>query len=161
MPWFPDFVAAVELTRQQTRAAGRADPVARYLSALTAGDTHTLETVWPGDVVVYDPRAGEVRGRKQLRQFVKQSQALLAERHASSEAVASTRVGQRAVVEILARLTHDGEEVPWPVAVVAESSDERSIEFRIYCSQWPVDGRRHVRAPILPSASTRPGGVIG
>ena len=27
MPWFPDFVGAVELARQQTRAAGQADPV--------------------------------------------------------------------------------------------------------------------------------------
>jgi hypothetical protein len=27
MPWFPDFASAVELARQQTRAAGLADPV--------------------------------------------------------------------------------------------------------------------------------------
>ena len=25
MPWFPDFVGAVELARQQTRSAGQAD----------------------------------------------------------------------------------------------------------------------------------------
>lgn len=36
MPWFPDFVSAVELARQQTRAAGRADPVAQYFAALAA-----------------------------------------------------------------------------------------------------------------------------
>ena len=28
MPWFPDFVAAAELARRETRAAGQADPVA-------------------------------------------------------------------------------------------------------------------------------------
>jgi hypothetical protein len=27
MPWFPDFVGAVELAHRQTRAAGQADPV--------------------------------------------------------------------------------------------------------------------------------------
>jgi len=32
MPWFPDFVGAVELARSQTRAAGLADPV-RYAVA--------------------------------------------------------------------------------------------------------------------------------
>ncbi len=58
MPWFPDFIAAVELVRMQTRATARADPVMQYFSALNQGDTAALETVWPGDVVVYNPRAG-------------------------------------------------------------------------------------------------------
>lgn len=34
MPWFPDFASAVELVRQQTRAAGLADPVSQYVQAL-------------------------------------------------------------------------------------------------------------------------------
>jgi hypothetical protein len=29
MPWFPDFISAVEQTRMQTRSAARADPVAQ------------------------------------------------------------------------------------------------------------------------------------
>ena len=41
MPWFPDFVGAVELARQQTRAAGQADPVGQYLTALNEG-SHDL-----------------------------------------------------------------------------------------------------------------------
>jgi hypothetical protein len=57
MPWFPEFTSAVELARRQTRAAGVADPVALYFTALNRGDTHLLETVWPGEVVIYDPRA--------------------------------------------------------------------------------------------------------
>jgi len=48
MPWFPDFISAVELARIQTRAVGQADPVAQYFTALNKGDTHALETVWPG-----------------------------------------------------------------------------------------------------------------
>ena len=39
MPWFPDFANAVELARKQTRAAGLADPVAQYFTALNEGDT--------------------------------------------------------------------------------------------------------------------------
>ena len=72
MPWFPDFVSAVELARRQTRAAGQADPVAQYLTALSQSDAHALESVWPGEVVVHDPRAGEIRGHRQLRRFVLQ-----------------------------------------------------------------------------------------
>ena len=93
MPWFPEFVSAVELARLQTRAARQADPVGQCVDALNKGDTHLLETVWPGEVVVYDPRSGEVRGHWRLRQFVRQSQSWLAERHARVETVACTVAG--------------------------------------------------------------------
>jgi ketosteroid isomerase-like protein len=161
MPWFPDFVSAVELARRQSRAAGQADPVGQYVAALDRGDTHALEDVWPGEVVVHDPRAGEVRGHKQLRQFVRRSQSLLAERHARIETVASTVAGDRAVVELLVHLFSDEWERQWPVAIVAESPDERSAVFRSYLSQWPVAGRRYLRRPVLEAGRTRPGGVVG
>src|SRR6185503_10252089 len=108
MPWFPDFVGAAELVRVQTRASGQADPVGRYLLALNRGDTHALEDVWPGQVVVHDPRAGEVRGHRELRRFVRRSRTKLTERNARVETVASTVVPGRAVVELLAHLVDDG-----------------------------------------------------
>jgi ketosteroid isomerase-like protein len=161
MPWFPDFAAAAELARSQTRAAGQADPVGRYFAALTEGDTHTLETAWPGELVVYDPHAGVVRGHRQLRGFVRRNQAWLAERRARIETVAATCAGRRAVVELVAHLSGDGQEVTWPVAVVAESPDDRSMVFRTYCSQRPLDGQRHVRPPILAAGADGPGDVVG
>ena len=161
MPWFPDFTSAVELARRETRAAGRADPVGQYFTALNEGDAHALEAAWPGEVVIHDPRAGEVRGHHQLREFVGRNKSWLAERHARTETVASTVAGGRAVVELLAHLDHDGQDVAWPLAVVAESPDDRSVVFRTYCSQWPVDGRRHVRPPVLGPGSAHPGDVVG
>jgi hypothetical protein len=161
MPWFPDFANAMQLARAQTRAAGQADPVRQYLTALNNGDTRALETVWPGEVVVFDPRAGEVRGHRELRRFVSRNQSWLGQRHARIETVAATCAGGRAAVELLAHLGEDGREPPWPVAVVAESPDERSMVFRTYCSQWPVDGRRHIRPPILGPGQDRPGDVCG
>jgi ketosteroid isomerase-like protein len=162
MPWFPDFYSAVELVRRQTRAAGLVDPVAQYFDALNTGDTHALEDVWPGEVVIYDPRAGEIRGHRQLRRFVRHNQSWLAERHARIETVASTVVDGRAVVELLAHLTgDDGATLAWPIAVVAESPDDRSVVFRTYCSQWPVDGQRHLRPPILEPGDAHPGDVVG
>jgi len=167
MPWFPEFVSAAALARSLTRRAGQADPVAQYFTALQEGDTHALETVWPGEVVVFDPRGGEIRGHRHLSRFVRDNRSWLAERHARIETVASTRVGQRAVVELLAHLADGaGREAAWPIAVVAESPDERIVEFRTYCSQWPVDGRRHLRPAILEPSQTGPnqigpGDVVG
>ena len=161
MPWFPDFVSAVELARQQTRDQGQADPIGQYLTALSDGDAHVLETAWPGHLVVYDPRAGEISGHRQLRHFIRGNQAWMAEHQARTETVAATRSGDRAVLELLGHLIVDGQQVAWPVAVVAESHDDQSVVFRTYCSQWPVDGRRHLRPPVLPAGSGRPGDVVG
>ena len=161
MPWFPEFASAVELARSQTRAAGVADPVAQYFAALNKGDARLLEDVWPGEVVVYDPRAGEVRGHRQLRRFVSRNLSWLAGLHARTETVACTAAGGRAVVELLAHLDHQGRELAWPVAVVAESPGESSVVFRTYCSQWPVDEQRHLRPPVLEPGPVRPGDVAG
>jgi ketosteroid isomerase-like protein len=161
MPWFPDFVSAVELVRLQSRAAAVADPVMQYFTALNKGETSDLEAPWPVDVLVYDPRAGEVHGHRQLRRFVHQNKSWLAEHDARIDRVATTSASGRAVVELLAHVTSDGGQLAWPVAVVAESRGELSMEFRTYCSQWPVDGRRHVRPPIMAAGHDRPGDVVG
>jgi hypothetical protein len=111
--------------------------------------------------VIYDPRAGEVRGHRQVRRFISHNLSWLAGLHARTEPVASTVAGGRAVVELLAHLDHDGGELTWPLAVVAESPDDLSVVFRTYCSQWPVDERRHVRPPILEPGHAGPGDVVG
>lgn len=161
MPWFPDFVSAGELARQQTRDRGRADPVGQYFSALNDGDAHALETAWPGKVTVYDPKVGEIHGHHALRQFVRDNKSWLASLQARTETVAATRDGGRAVVEILAHLNSGGHELAWPIAVVAESPDDLSVVFRTYCSQWPVDGQRHLRPPVLPPVATALPDVVG
>jgi ketosteroid isomerase-like protein len=161
MPWFPEFSSAVELARVQTREADQADPVRQYFAALNDGDSRELEDVWPGEVVIYDPRAGKIRGHKQLRKFVGSNRSWMAEHHVRTETLAATSADRRAVVELLAHLEHDGQDLVWPVAVVAESPNDRSVVFRTYCSQWPVDGRRHVRPPILEPGRAGLGDVVG
>ena len=76
------------------------------------------------------------------------------------ETIASTSVDRRAVVELLARLDDTGQQNLWPIAVVAESPDDRSVMFRTYCSQMPVDGRHHVRPPIIEPGDEPPEGVV-
>jgi hypothetical protein len=161
MPWFPEFTSAVELARLQTRRAGQADPVGHYVAALNKADASDLETAWPGEVVIYDPRAGEVRGHRHVREFVSRNELWLAGMNRRTQTVASTAADGKAVVELVVHLTQDGREVAWPVAVVAESHDDRSMVFRTYCSQWPLIGRHEIRPPILWSGPTSPGGIVG
>jgi hypothetical protein len=161
MPWFPDFANAAELAREGTREAAHADPAAAYLQALNDGGARDLQTAWPGDVVVLDPRAGEVRGHRRLRQFVSDNHAWFAAHDARVETVARTSAGGRVVLELMAQLNgDDGQPISWPVAVVAESSSEESIVFRTYCSQWPVARRRPVRPAILPPRDEHPSDVV-
>ena len=157
MPWFPEFASAAQLAREEVREDGRGDPVGQFLAAFRAGDPRILEAVWPGEIVIYDPRAGEIRGHRHVREFIRHNLSWLAGLHARAETVAATQSGRRAVVELLARIDHGGRELAWPVAVVAESPDDRSVVFRTYCSQWPVDERRHLRPPVLPP---RPGSEL-
>jgi hypothetical protein len=160
MPWFPEFVSAVELARLQDRAAGQADPVAQYLRALDTGDPRELETAWPGEVVIHDPKAGEIRGHRKLREFVRHNQSWLGGLHLRTETVASTAAGRRAVVELLAHLPGGGPELLWPVAVVAESPDDRSVVFRTYCRPWPITAPHKVRPPILEPGPARLDGIV-
>jgi hypothetical protein len=161
MPWFQEFVSAMEQAREQTREAGLADPAAQYFAALSEGEPRLLETVWPGEVVVLDPRAGEIRNRRKLRHWIGENHAWLASRHARVERLASTYADGRAVLELVAHLSgEDGQEIEWPVAVVAESPDDLSVVFRTYCSQWPVEKQRPVRPAILPPGGAPPGDVI-
>ena len=149
------------MARRDTQDSGRDDPVAQYLQAIEQGDAHRLRTVWPGQVVVNDPLVGEVRGHKELRHFVSRNQSWLSEHHARTETVAATYAGQRAVVELLGSVEQDGQTVSWPIAVVAESPDDRSVVFRTYCSTWPVEGHRHLRPPILDARAHAPDDVVG
>jgi hypothetical protein len=155
MPWFQEFASAAELVRIQTRAEGQANPVGQYVAALNKGDTHVLETAWPGEAVVYDPRYGEIRGHRRVREFVRHSGSWHAERHTRVETVASTVAGNWAVVELLAQLAYDGQETAWPVAIVAESPDDRSVVFRRYFSRRVIE-RTAPLAPCVPRARARP-----
>ncbi len=38
--------------------------------------------------------------------------------------------------------------------------DDRSVVFRTCCSQWPVDGLRHLRPPILEPGDAHPSDVV-
>jgi limonene-1,2-epoxide hydrolase len=159
MPWFPELALAAELARKQNRETGHTDPVGLYLAALNSGTVHDLEEVWPGEIILDDPQAGEIRGHRRLQRFVRDSRSMLASRHARINRHGSLVDGERAVIELTVDLTSDGREISWPVAIVAESPHEWSVIFRSYYR--PLDGSHEARPPILPPGDARPAGVVG
>ena len=66
MPWFPDFVGAVELARLQTRTAGQADPVGQ-----DAGDVEAVVSTFAPDGYFRGPFGPDHthRGATELRSF--------------------------------------------------------------------------------------------
>ena len=144
MPWFPEFASAAQLAREEVRADGLADPVGEFLAALREGDPRILEAVWPGEIVIYDPRAGEVRGHKQVREFISRNLSWLAGLHARAETVAATRSAGRAVVELLARHGSRG-----PGAGVAAGGRGR-------VRRRPVGGLPHLLQPVAGRRAAAP-----
>jgi transposase len=91
-----------------------------------------------------------------LREFVGRSHTWLSDVQARTETVASTVNGSRAVVEVLVHMSRDGEQLDWPVAVVTESPDDRTVVFRSYYSQQAVDTRHHhIRPPMRDTVLDR------
>jgi hypothetical protein len=161
MPWFPELISAFEAARREVRDAALDDPISQYIRALSNGDASAIDLVWPGEVVVHDPHDGDVRGRRKLRKFVENSGAWLREHHADTKVLSTTAANGRAVVELSVHLTIDGEELDWPVAIVAETPDNASVTFRTYHSRWPLTGRHEVRPPLLTPGEAHPGDVVG
>lgn len=126
MPWFPDFVSAVELARGQTRAASLADPVGQYFTALNKGDP----THWR--------MCGRVRWCFTIPALMRF--AVTGSCGGSSAATCpgwpactpARRPWPRHVsaagpwLNFWPTLDHNGRVLAWPVAVVAESTDDLS-----------------------------------
>lgn len=159
MPWFPEFGYALKMAADGKAAASTADAVRDYVESVHSG-VPDLGGFSTEHVVLHDPRAGRVQGSEEFLAFVESSSKWLAARNVRAEWVASTVTSGRAVGELVAHLTIDGKEVPWPIAVVAEKGRDHA-EFRVYYSQWPLNGTHTVRGPILSDAGINPEGWPG
>ncbi len=134
-----------------TTSTTSTDPTAAYLPALEAGDVEAVLSLFPEEPVIDDPRSGRVAGREAVAAFV-DSQARWMREHDVEIEPARTTVGRGlSLTESLARLTVDGRRTELPFAVVAETSGGALRQIRVYHSNWPLEGRHRLRAPILPA----------
>jgi len=115
-----------------------------------SGDAASLRVSFAGPPAVDDPLGGRVRGAAELDRFVADRHAWLAERRARVVAGRTTRATGRTVVESVLELRQGSRDIALPIAVVGDlAPDGRLRAVRVYHSSWPLEGRHHVRPPLL------------
>lgn len=127
-----------------------ADPTAAYLPALAAGRADAILALFSGEPLIDDPRAGRVAGRDAVRAFVTAQAEWIRKRHVELTVLRTTTGRKRSLTEALARLTVGGERTELPIAVVGEGTGGTLGAIRVYHSNWPLEGRHSLRAPIVP-----------
>src|SRR6185369_1354000 len=126
------------------------DATEAYLARLLAGDAATLRASFAGPPAVDDPLGGRVRGAEELDRFVADRHAWLAERRARVIPARTTHATGRTVVEAVLELRQGSRDIALPVAIVGDlAPDGRLRAVRVYHSSWPLEGRHHVRPPLL------------
>ena len=126
------------------------DPTVSYLPALAAGRADTILALFSGDPLIDDPLAGRVAGRDAVRAFVAAQAAWMREHHVELTGLRTTIGRGSSLTEALARLTVDGKRTELPIAVVGEGTGGAVRAIRVYHSNWPLEGRHRLRAPIVP-----------
>jgi hypothetical protein len=127
-----------------------ADATEAYLGRLLVGDRAAVADGFSAPPAIDDPIAGAVRGAEALDRFVAERHAWLAARAARLTPGPVTRAGGRTIVEATLRLRLEGRDVDLPIAVVGEDAPGGRVRaLRVYHSFWPLEGRHHVRAPLL------------
>ena len=155
MPWVSEFGYALHMAETGKRIMVGDGTVRRYVDSVHSG-VLSLDDL-PDNLVLEDPRAGRIEGRRELESFMEASSRWLAERDARIEWVASTVGEGRAVGELVIHLTLEQMSLSLPIAVMAERGSNRA-EFRVYYSQWPLLGSHTRRPPILEEAGVDPQG---
>ncbi|MGZ6314071.1 MAG: nuclear transport factor 2 family protein, partial [Candidatus Limnocylindrales bacterium] len=126
------------------------DPTAAYLPALAGGRAEAVLALFSGDPLIDDPRAGRIAGGRAVREFVTAQAKWVREHRAEFELLRTTAGRGLSLTETLAHLTVNGERTELPIAVVGEVPGGSLRALRIYHSNWPLEGRHRLRAPIVP-----------
>ncbi len=153
VPWFPEFGITYQMAAEGRATKVTADVMRSYVESADSG----FPAFAAEGIVVHDPDAGRIEGLEAFKEFVRSSSHWLEQRDARAEWVASTATPGRAVGELVAHLTIDGQQIQLPIAVVAEQKAAHP-EFRVYYTQWPLLGRHTVRPPILGDTGVEPTG---
>ena len=162
MPWVPELFSAPAL--QRVKEKQRRDELVSmpYFDGLMAGEPDALIESFTGEPELHDPVRGRIRGAQAFEAFVTETSAWLRQRNVSVEDVERVVAERHGFEELVLHLDSETGRLELPVAIVADKSDGRIDELRIYSSSWPLTGRHANRPPLLqPDPELRESDVVG
>ena len=162
MPWVPELFSAPALERVKEKQ--RRDELVSmpYFDGLMAGEPDALIESFTGEPELHDPVRGRIKGARAFEAFVTETSAWLRQRNVSVEDVERVVAERHGFEELVLHLDSETGRLELPVAIVADKSDGRIDELRIYSSSWPLTGRHANRPPLLqPDPELRESDVVG
>ena len=162
MPWVPELFSAPALERVKEKQ--RRDELVSmpYFDGLMAGEPDALIESFTGEPELHDPVRGRIKGARAFEAFVTETSAWLRQRNVSVEDVERVVAERQGFEELVLHLDSETGRIELPVAIIADKSDGRIDELRIYSSSWPLTGRHANRPPLLqPDPELRESDAVG
>jgi hypothetical protein len=131
------------------------DELASFFESLKAGDAAELRSMFKGEPQVDTPLWGPVPPGR-FDSFVEESGKWCVERNAHTRVVNSAITPDRAVLELIMDLDHEGRHIELPVALSADIDSDRATAVRVYHSTYPLNGKHAIRKPLLEPVSDLP-----
>jgi hypothetical protein len=160
MPWVPELFStpALERVQEQRRHELAAVP---FFDGLLAGEPDALVGSFNGEPELHHPVRGRIKGAEAFEAFVSQMNAWLRRRNVSVEDVEHVVAERAGFEELILHLDGETGRVDLPLAIVADKTDGRIDELRMYFSSLPLTGHHANRPPLLqPDPELRESDVV-
>jgi hypothetical protein len=120
-----------------------------FYQDLEKGDAGRLLSIFEGEPSIDTPLDGEVRGAEAFSAFVKRQGDWLTERKARIRVINSIHAPERVVIEFVTDLVDGTRAISLPIALVADTGEEKVTGIRICHSTYPLYGEHMTRKPML------------
>jgi hypothetical protein len=162
MPWAPELFSAQALGQLDEKRRREELVAVPYFLGVRSGEVDALVESFAHEPELHHPVRGRIKGARALAAYVADTNAWLAERNASVEAVGHVITEPRGFEEVVLHLDGGSGRVDLPVAIIADHHNGRLSELRIYYSLWALTGRHANRPPVLqPDPHLSASDVVG
>jgi hypothetical protein len=148
MPWVPELFSTPALERLEEQRRHELGTVP-FFDGLLVGEPDALVGSFTGEPELHHPVRGRIKGARAFEAFVGQMNAWLRQRDVSVEDVERVVTDRAGFEELVLHLDGETGRVDLPLAIVADKTDGRIDELRMYFSSLPLTGHHENRPPLL------------
>jgi hypothetical protein len=160
MPWVPELFSTPALAQLEEQRRHELVSVP-FFDGLLAGESDALVGSFTGEPELHHPVRGRVKGARAFEAFVAEMSAWVRQRHVSVGDVERVVAERAGFEELILHLDGETGRVDLPLAIVADTTDGRIDELRMYFSSLPLTGRHLNRPPLLqPDPELRESDVV-